>query len=231
MRPRAAREKAWAQHVIVIPVRTNRSVSILEAAAAVLQLRHASRRRSSADRVERQLGQLSRRPRVPVRRAARRRHAALESRRALTASSWYLPHNQTYRGHGVLVFDPHHVDAARSADEQRVAARTPPTCIVSSHAIVSVCKPDHMNVESLGNVMPHLHWHVDSALQERRTVGPADLGARRQRAARTSPRRRRSCDVARRVARRARGGCRGSVPSTDRLSCAPPMVPPCLSPR
>ena len=27
-------------------------------------------------------------------------------------------------------------------------------------AIVAVCKPDHMNVESLGNVMPHLHWHV-----------------------------------------------------------------------
>jgi hypothetical protein len=24
----------------------------------------------------------------------------------LSASSWYLPHNQTYRGHGVLVFDP-----------------------------------------------------------------------------------------------------------------------------
>ena len=23
-----------------------------------------------------------------------------------------------------------------------------------------MCKPDHMNVESLGNVMPHLHWHV-----------------------------------------------------------------------
>ena len=27
----------------------------------------------------------------------------------LSASSWYLPHNQTYRGHGVLVFDPRHV--------------------------------------------------------------------------------------------------------------------------
>ena len=26
----------------------------------------------------------------------------------LTASSWYLPVNQMYRGHGVLVFDPRH---------------------------------------------------------------------------------------------------------------------------
>ena len=77
----------------------------------------------------------------------------------LTASSWYLPVNQMYRGHGVLVFDPRHVTRlaglttaewhAFAADLHRVAA-----------AITAVCKPDHMNVESLGNVMPHLHWHV-----------------------------------------------------------------------
>jgi diadenosine tetraphosphate (Ap4A) HIT family hydrolase len=79
--------------------------------------------------------------------------------RTLTASSWYLPVNQTYRGHGVLVFDPRHVTRlaelttaewhAYAADLHRVAT-----------AITAVCKPDHMNVESLGNVMPHLHWHV-----------------------------------------------------------------------
>jgi diadenosine tetraphosphate (Ap4A) HIT family hydrolase len=79
--------------------------------------------------------------------------------RKLTASSWYLPHNQTYRGHGVLVFDPRHATRldqlttlewqAYAADLHRVA-----------NAIVAVCKPDHLNVESLGNLMPHLHWHV-----------------------------------------------------------------------
>jgi diadenosine tetraphosphate (Ap4A) HIT family hydrolase len=77
----------------------------------------------------------------------------------LAASSWYLPQNQTYRGHGVLVFDPRHATRldeltaaewqAYAADLHRVAA-----------AIVGVCTPDHLNVESLGNVMPHLHWHV-----------------------------------------------------------------------
>lgn len=77
----------------------------------------------------------------------------------LTASSWYLPQNQMYRGHGVLVFDPRHATRldeltaaewqAYAADLQRVA-----------RAIASVCKADHLNVESLGNVMPHLHWHV-----------------------------------------------------------------------
>ena len=77
----------------------------------------------------------------------------------LTVSSWYLPHNQMYRGHGVLVFDPRHVTRldelsgdewlAYAADLHRVVA-----------TIVRVCKPDHMNVESLGNLVPHLHWHV-----------------------------------------------------------------------
>ena len=77
----------------------------------------------------------------------------------LPASSWYLPHNQMYRGHGVLVFDPRHVTRldqltaeewqAYSTDLHRVA-----------QAIVGVCNPDHLNIESLGNVMPHLHWHV-----------------------------------------------------------------------
>ena len=77
----------------------------------------------------------------------------------LAASSWYLPHNQTYRGHGVLVFDPRHATRldelttnewqTYAADLHRVAA-----------AVVAVCKPDHLNVESLGNLMPHLHWHI-----------------------------------------------------------------------
>jgi diadenosine tetraphosphate (Ap4A) HIT family hydrolase len=77
----------------------------------------------------------------------------------LAASSWYLPQNQTYRGHGVLVFDRRHVTRldqlagteweAYAADLHRVV-----------QAIVSVCRPDHVNVESLGNVVPHLHWHV-----------------------------------------------------------------------
>jgi diadenosine tetraphosphate (Ap4A) HIT family hydrolase len=70
-----------------------------------------------------------------------------------------LPVNQQYRGHGVLVFDPRHVTRldeltadewqAYAADLKRVTA-----------AVVAVCKPDHLNVESLGNVVPHLHWHV-----------------------------------------------------------------------
>ena len=78
---------------------------------------------------------------------------------ALTAGTLYLPHNQTYRGHCVLVFDPRHATRldelaadefmAFAADVQR-----------ASRAIARVCKPDHFNVASLGNLMPHLHWHL-----------------------------------------------------------------------
>jgi diadenosine tetraphosphate (Ap4A) HIT family hydrolase len=77
----------------------------------------------------------------------------------LGASTLYLPHNQTYRGHGILVFDPRHATRldqltstewhAYAADLHRVVA-----------AIVGACRPDHVNVGSLGNLMPHLHWHV-----------------------------------------------------------------------
>jgi diadenosine tetraphosphate (Ap4A) HIT family hydrolase len=31
---------------------------------------------------------------------------------------------------------------------------------VAQHAIANTLRPDHMNVESLGNVVPHLHWHI-----------------------------------------------------------------------
>jgi diadenosine tetraphosphate (Ap4A) HIT family hydrolase len=98
----------------------------------------------------------------------------------LSASTWYLPANQQYRGHGILVFDPRHATrldqlssaewAAYAADLQRVVS-----------GIVAVCRPDHMNVESLGNVMPHLHWHVVPRYRNDGRWGApiwsADLGA------------------------------------------------------
>ena len=79
--------------------------------------------------------------------------------RTLTVSSWYLPFNQTYRGHGVLVFDPRHVTRLNELTTLEWQAYAADLHGVTA-AIAAVCKPDHMNVESLGNVMPHLHWHV-----------------------------------------------------------------------
>ncbi len=79
--------------------------------------------------------------------------------RELSISTLFLDRNQAYRGHCVLVFDPRHV--------VRIDQLTPSEWTsfaedlrVSESALFAVFKPDHMNVESLGNMVPHLHWHI-----------------------------------------------------------------------
>jgi diadenosine tetraphosphate (Ap4A) HIT family hydrolase len=77
----------------------------------------------------------------------------------LSVSSLYLDPNQTYRGHCQLVFDPRHV--------ARLDQLTQPEWVsfasdlfIAQQAVMRVVKADHLNVESLGNVVPHLHWHI-----------------------------------------------------------------------
>ena len=78
---------------------------------------------------------------------------------ALSVSSLYLWKNQTYRGHCQLVFDPRHVTRVDglSADEWR---RLSEDLFKAQAAIVTTVRPDHINTESLGNIVPHLHWHI-----------------------------------------------------------------------
>jgi diadenosine tetraphosphate (Ap4A) HIT family hydrolase len=77
----------------------------------------------------------------------------------LSVSSLYLTVNQTYRGHCQLVFDPRHVARLDelAADEWTAFSSD---LHAATTAIVAVTQPDHVNVESLGNVVPHLHWHI-----------------------------------------------------------------------
>jgi diadenosine tetraphosphate (Ap4A) HIT family hydrolase len=78
---------------------------------------------------------------------------------SLSVSSLYLTTNQTYRGHCQLVFDPRHV--ARL--DQLTVVEWTAFCAdlqTATQSIVAVVRPDHVNVESLGNVVPHLHWHI-----------------------------------------------------------------------
>jgi diadenosine tetraphosphate (Ap4A) HIT family hydrolase len=89
----------------------------------------------------------------------------------LGIGSLYLAKNQTYRGQCLLIFDPRHAArpdelspgewATFSSDLQR-----------SANAVMRAVRPDHVNVASLGNVVPHLHWHVIP-----RTVGDLRWGA------------------------------------------------------
>ncbi|HXJ17498.1 MAG TPA: HIT domain-containing protein [Candidatus Polarisedimenticolia bacterium] len=78
---------------------------------------------------------------------------------ALSVSSLYLAKNQTYRGQCLLIFDLRH--AARpdhlSAHEWQALCAD---LFVAQSAVARTVRPDHINIESLGNVVPHLHWHI-----------------------------------------------------------------------
>lgn len=78
---------------------------------------------------------------------------------ALSASSLCLVKNQTYRGQCQLIFDRRH--AARldqlTPGEYDAFSRD---LFAAQNAVVRAARPDHVNIESLGNVVPHLHWHI-----------------------------------------------------------------------
>ena len=77
----------------------------------------------------------------------------------LDVSTLYLAANQTYKGHSLLVLDLRHATrpdqlateewAAFCADLHR-----------ATNAIARSVRPDHFNIATLGNVIPHLHWHI-----------------------------------------------------------------------
>jgi methyltransferase (TIGR00027 family) len=77
----------------------------------------------------------------------------------LSVSSLYLTKNQTYRGQCQLIFDSRHVarvDQLSRPEWTSLAA----DLFTAQQAVTRVAKPDHVNIESLGNVVPHLHWHI-----------------------------------------------------------------------
>ncbi len=78
---------------------------------------------------------------------------------SLGASSLYLDRNQTYRGHCQLVFDGRHAEGLEHlrAGEHDAVMRD---LRRAARVIAAVVKPDRMNYCSLGNVVPHLHWHL-----------------------------------------------------------------------
>jgi len=77
----------------------------------------------------------------------------------LDASTLYLDRNQTYRGHCQLVFDGRHAEGMEHLDSGEHTALMG-DLRRSARAIAAVVQPDRMNYCSLGNVVPHLHWHL-----------------------------------------------------------------------
>lgn len=76
-----------------------------------------------------------------------------------SVSSLYLAKNQTYRGQCQLTFDPRHVARLDELTPDEYAALAG-DLYLAQHAVARAMNPDHVNVESLGNVVPHLHWHI-----------------------------------------------------------------------
>ena len=79
--------------------------------------------------------------------------------RKLSVSSLYLAREQSYMGTCSLVYDRRHVVRIDqlTADEWSELAQDIRKAEVG---IFRALKPDHVNVESLGNTVPHLHWHI-----------------------------------------------------------------------
>jgi len=90
-------------------------------------------------------------------RPASTEHGDLIAR--LSVSSLFLSGNQVYPGQCVLIFDPRHVAhmGELTPDEWRAMADD---LFRAQRAVLAVAEPDHMNIESLGNVVAHLHWHI-----------------------------------------------------------------------
>jgi diadenosine tetraphosphate (Ap4A) HIT family hydrolase len=77
----------------------------------------------------------------------------------LAASSLYLTREQTYRGRCLLVYDARHVSRLDELElpEWQLLAQD---LWSAERALVATFAPQHINVESLGNEVPHLHWHL-----------------------------------------------------------------------
>jgi diadenosine tetraphosphate (Ap4A) HIT family hydrolase len=79
--------------------------------------------------------------------------------RELSAATLYLSRHQTYRGSCVLIFDPRHVTRIDELCSEEWTAFAHDLG-VAERAVFRALEPDHMNVASLGAVIPHLHWHI-----------------------------------------------------------------------
>ena len=78
---------------------------------------------------------------------------------SLKVSTLYLAKNQTYRGQCLLILDLRHA----TRPDQLSITEWGSFCADlhrAETAVVRAVQPNHINIASLGNVMPHLHWHI-----------------------------------------------------------------------
>ena len=79
--------------------------------------------------------------------------------RKLGVSSLYLNRNQAQYGAALLIYDLRHairLDQLSNHEWSRYSADLQR----AQSAIMAAVNPDHINIELLGNAIPHLHWHI-----------------------------------------------------------------------
>lgn len=69
----------------------------------------------------------------------------------------YLGEHQYYRGYCVLVTKKHYREMTDLPEVERIEVFQ--EMMKAHQAIQNVFKPQKMNLESLGNVVDHVHWH------------------------------------------------------------------------
>jgi diadenosine tetraphosphate (Ap4A) HIT family hydrolase len=79
--------------------------------------------------------------------------------RTLRMATLYLTQEQAYRGSSALIVDARHVShiSELTADEWSLVAQD---LRDSERAVLRAFAPDHINIECLGNTVPHLHWII-----------------------------------------------------------------------
>lgn len=77
----------------------------------------------------------------------------------LKVSTLYLDRSQLFRGYCALIFSARHVTGLEQLSDAEYADYTH-DLRRAMKAIAAAVKPDHMNYASLGNSIPHLHYHI-----------------------------------------------------------------------
>jgi diadenosine tetraphosphate (Ap4A) HIT family hydrolase len=78
---------------------------------------------------------------------------------SFSTSTLYLYGDQRFLGYSVLVFDGRHASGLHELTKDE-CTRYLDDLRLGSNAIHRALSPDHMNIELLGNAVPHLHWHI-----------------------------------------------------------------------
>lgn len=85
--------------------------------------------------------------------------------RKLTAASLYLNPNQAYRGYCLLIYDKRHITRIDQLSHEQWTVLSGDIYRAET-AVYKAMQPDHVNIASIGMVVPHLHWHIIPRYQD-----------------------------------------------------------------